>query len=150
VETTERIRLIKEHLKKVDSFSDKFSAQIQQVVDKHKKEGGNLEYVYVEHFHKEIRGLSALFQYLLGHEKNKKYVFFAVRASVEILLYLEYVLRLSKLGGNEILSLLSKDMAQSAAAVNQAASTDDGHPIHATLKKIALVKSKPPLRNLLT
>jgi len=132
----QKIDLLKTHLNKIDEFSGLFNGQIQNIVERHKKEGGNLEYVYVEHFHNEIKGLSRLFQYLLQNDENKKYVFFPVRASIEVMLYLEYVLKLAKIDGNKILKLLSTDLAQSATATNEAASTGNEHPIYSTLNKI--------------
>lgn len=132
----QKIGLLKTYLNQIDEFSGLFNIQIQNIVEGHKKEGGNLEYVYVEHFHNEIRGLSKLFQYLLQNNENKKYIFFPVRASIEVLLYLEYVLGLAKSDKNKILKLLSTDLAQSATAINEAASTDEGHPIYLTLNRI--------------
>lgn len=42
-------------------------------------------------------------------EFNQKYVFFAVRGSLEVMLYLEYVLRLAKEDSKKVLELLSRD-----------------------------------------
>lgn len=134
--TAEKIKEIEKILKEVDGFSHKFGAQIQRVVAEHKTEGGHLEYVYVEHFHIEIVGLSKLFQYLLNNEANRKYVFFATRSALEILLYLEFVLEKAKLGGNEVLNLLSTDLSQSALAINKAATPNEDHHIHKTLNDI--------------
>lgn len=135
----DKIKLIKENLEKVDIFSAKFDSQIQNIKNKHKTKGGHIEYAYIGHFHDEIIGLSKLFQYLLENKTNKKYVFFPVRASIEILLYSEYVFNIAKLDDKQVLSLLSKDMAQSVASINSAAPADNNHPMHVTIKKIAIV-----------
>lgn len=133
---SEKINLLKGYLEQVDSWSEGFSKEIQKVVDRHKIEGGNLEYIYVEHFHKEIRGLSALFQYLLKDPNNKKYVFFPVRAAIEFLLYLEYVLKLKRSDNNQILKLLSTDLAQSVAALNEAVTKKEDDLMNSTLGNI--------------
>lgn len=141
--TTEKIKLLKTGLDNVDIFSAEFSSQIQNIADQHKTNGGHIEYAYVQHFHKEIVGLSKLFHYLLEDNENQKYTFFAVRGSIEILLYLEYVLRLAKEdrdeNTNKVLSLLSRDMAQIGAAIDSAAPTDKEHDMHKTLKAIHVV-----------
>ena len=138
ISAEEKIDLIKIHLEKMDAFSGEFEAQIQGVVEKHKREGSNIEFAYVEHFHNEIIGLSKLFQYLLKNEENRKYVFFPVRASIEVLLTLEHVLELSKQGGDKVLSLLSKDMAQSVAALDEASPTDPSHKMHSTIRMMGV------------
>lgn len=135
----EKINILKDYLNKVDEWSADFSKEIQRIVDRHKVEGGDLEYVYVEHFHKEMRGLSSLFQYLLKDIENKKYVFFPVRASIEVMLYLEYVLKLANSDDNEVLKLLSTDLAQSAAAINDAAPTDEDNLMDLNVRKIGVV-----------
>ena len=88
--TQNKISLLKTALEKVDDFSAEFSSQIENISNQHKTNGGHLEYAYVEHFNKEIIGLSKLFQYLLKDDFNQKYVFFAVRGSFEVIFYLEY------------------------------------------------------------
>lgn len=135
----EKINLLKDYLNKVDEWSAGFSKEIQRIVDRHKVEGGNLEYVYVEHFHQEMQGLSALFQYLLKDLENKKYVFFPVRASIEVLLYLEHVLKLANLDDNKVLELLSTDLAQSATAINDAAPTNEDNLMDLNVRRIGVV-----------
>jgi hypothetical protein len=66
-------------------------------------------------------------------------VFFPVRGSLEILLYLEHVLRLAKQDKNKILELLSTDMSQMSAAIDDAIPTENEHDIHKTLKKVDIV-----------
>ncbi|MFA5737136.1 MAG: hypothetical protein WCX70_02880 [Candidatus Paceibacterota bacterium] len=137
--TQKKISSFTTTLQKIDNFSDEFLLEIKKIVDDHKVNGGHLEYVYVQHFQKEIVGLSNLFQYLLKDDKNQKYTFFAVRGSFEVLLYLEYVLRLKDEDDNKILELFSKDMAQSASALNDAIPTDKDHLMNKTIGKIAIV-----------
>lgn len=137
--TKNKISLLQTALEKVDGFSTEFGLQIQNIVNDHKTNGGHLEYVYVEHFHKEIIGLSKLFQYLLKDDFNQKYVFFAVRGSLEVILYLEYVLRLAKEDSNKVLELLSRDMAQSGAAIDAAIPPKEEHSMHKTLKAVGVV-----------
>lgn len=72
--TKNRISLLQTALTKVDDFSVDFSSEIRNISNQHKTNGGNLEYAYVEHFHKEIIGLSKLFQYLLKDDFNQKHV----------------------------------------------------------------------------
>ena len=134
--TTERINAIREYLEKVDDFAFRFGTEIQRILDDHNANGGHLEYAYVEHFHTEIIGLSKFIQYLLNDKINRKYVFFGTRTSIEILLYLEHILKLAKSGSTEMLNFLSKDLAQSAAAINKAATPNKDHNIHKTLKNI--------------
>lgn len=135
----EKVKLLQGILRDVDVFASEFNKQITSIVNAHKQNGGHLEYAYVEHFHKELMGLSGLFYYLLQSQVNEKYAFFAVRGSLEILLYLEYVLRLAKKDSKLVLNLLSRDLAQSAAAINEAAPVDDSHQIHTTLRDIDTV-----------
>lgn len=141
--TTEKIKLLKDGLDKADAFSAEFSSQIQNIANQHKTNGGHIEYAYVQHFHKEIVGLSKLFHYLLKDSENQKYTFFAVRGAIEILLYLEYVLRLAKEdrdeNSNKVLNLLSKNMAQIGAAIDSVAPTDEEHNIHKILKAVHVV-----------
>lgn len=137
--TKNKISLLQDALEKVDIFSTEFGSQIQNIVTEHKTNGGHLEYVYVEHFHKEIIGLSKLFQYLLKDNFNQKYVFFPVRGSLEVILYLEHVLRLAKEDGNKVLEFLSRDMAQSGAAIDVAIPPKEEHDMHKTLKAIGVV-----------
>lgn len=134
-----RISLLADALEKVDSFSNEFNLQIQNIVNDHKLNGGHLEYAYVEHFHKEIIGLSKLFQYLLKDDLNQKYVFFAVRGSLEVLLYLEYVLRLANEKSHKVLELLSRDMAQIGAAIDAAIPPKKEHDMHKALKAVGVV-----------
>ena len=133
--TTERINKIIEVLRTVDIFSNKFNKEIQEMINMHRKQGGSIEYVYVQHYYNEIHGLSQFFQYLLRDNGNRRYTFFAVRAAMEILLQLEYVFRLKKLGDDKVFVLLSKDVAQSVAATNAAAPPDPNHSIHAVVRK---------------
>ena len=135
-----KILLLQVALEKVDIFSTEFSSQIQNIVTEHETNGGHLEYAYVEHFHKEIIGLSRLFQYLLKDDFNQKYVFFPVRGSLEVILYLEHVLRLAKQDGNKVLEFLSRDMAQSGAAIDAAIPPKEEHHMHKVLKSVVLVK----------
>ncbi len=141
--TTKKIKLLKTGLEKVDTFSSEFSSQIQNITDQHKTNGGHIEYAYVQHFHKELVGLSKLFHYLLEGNENQKYTFFAVRGAIEILLYLEHVLRLAKedrdKNTNKVLNLLSRDMAQIGAAIDSDAPTDEEHDMHKTLKNVHVV-----------
>lgn len=137
--TQEKISSFTDTLKQVDVFSNEFSKEIQKIVDEHKINGEHLEYVYVQHFHKEMVGLAKFFHYLLKDDVNQKYTFFAVRGSFEVLLYLEYVLRLKKDNDNKILELLSKDMTQNASALNDAVSTDEDHLMNKTINKISIV-----------
>jgi len=137
--TSNKISLLQTALEKVDSFSVEFDSQIQNVVSGHKTNGEHLEYAYVGHFHKEIFGLSKLFQYLLKDNFNQKYVFFTVRGSLEVILYLEYVLRLAKEDGNKVLELLSRDMAQIVAAIDAAIPPKEEHDMHKTLKAVGVV-----------
>ena len=90
----------------------------------------------MSHFDKEIVGLSMLFQYLLKDDFNQKYVFFAVKRSLEVMFYLEFVLRLAKEDSNKVLSLLSKDMAQIGAAIDVAISPTEKHSMHKILKAV--------------
>lgn len=109
-----RIRTFKYVLEKLLTFSISFSSKIK---DLQKEEDHNaLEYAYVEHFESEVQGLLRLTLYLLEDNFNSKYVFFAVRASFEALLYLEYVFQLAEDDKNEVLILLSKDVAQMSAS----------------------------------
>jgi hypothetical protein len=112
------------HLDHVHSFAERFTVQIEKIGNEHKLSGGHLEFAYIEHFHKEITGLSDLFQYLVKDASQERYVFFAVRGSIEILLHLEYVLRLAREGDSKVFELLSKDLAQSAAAAQAAAPSE--------------------------
>jgi len=112
---------------------------VQNIVNDHKINGGHFEYVYVEHFHKEIIGLSRLFQYLLEDVVNQKYVFFPVRGSLEIILYLEYVLKLAKEDNKKVLEFLSRDMAQIGAAIDAAIPPKEEHSMHKTLKAVGVV-----------
>lgn len=139
ISAKDKIPLLKNALEKVDSFSVEFGIQIQNIVNDHKANGGHLEYAYVEHFHKEIFGLSKLFQYLLLDEVNRKYVFFPVRGAFEASLYLEYVLRLSKEDNSKIFELLSRDMTQIGAAIDAAIPPKEEHQMHKTLKAIGTV-----------
>jgi len=134
-----KISLLKVALEKVNGFSVEFGSQIQNVVNDHKVNGGHLEYAYIEHFHKEIVGLSKLFQYLLEDEVNQKYVFFPVRGSLEILLYLEHVLKLVKEDDKKVLELLSRDMAQTGAAIDAVIPPKEEHTIHKTLRAVDVV-----------
>lgn len=134
-----KISLLQDALEKVDIFSAEFGSQIQNIVTEHKTNGGHLEYAYVEHFHKEITGLSKLFQYLLKDNFNQKYVFFPVRGSLEVILYLEHVLRLAKEDGDKVLELLSRDMAQSGAAIDAAIPSKEEHDMYKTLKAVGVV-----------
>jgi hypothetical protein len=137
--TSNKISLLKVSLEKIDGFSNEFGSQIQNIVNSHKVNGGHLEYAYVEHFHKEIVGLSKLFRYLLEDDLNQKYVFFPIRGSLEIILYLEYVLRLAKEDNKKVLELLSRDMAQIGAAIDVAIPPKEEHSIHKTLKAVGAV-----------
>lgn len=137
--TKDKISILRNALENVDLFSQEFDLQIQNIVNDHKSNGGHLEYAYVEHFHKEIIGLSKLFQYLLKDEFNQKYIFFAVRGSLEVVLYLEYVLRLAKEDSHKVLELLSRDMAQIGAAIDAAIPPKEEHDMHKTLKAVGLV-----------
>ena len=47
ISAEEKIDLIKIHLEKMDAFSAEFGLQIQGIVEKHKKEGGYIEFAYV-------------------------------------------------------------------------------------------------------
>jgi hypothetical protein len=135
----DKILFLRDYLTRLDTLAGEFTKQIEAIGSKHKIEGGYIEYAYVQHFHHEIMGLSGLFQYLLNNKQNQRYVFFAVRGSIEILLHLEYVLRLAKEDSKEVLKLISIDVAQSAAAINAAATPDPTHAIHEALAKIHLV-----------
>lgn len=137
--TLNKISLLKTALEKVDNFSAEFGPQIENISNQHKANGGHLEYAYVQHFHKEIVGLSNLFQYLLKDDFNQKYVFFAVRGSFEVIFYLEYVLRLAKDNSHEVLELLSRDMAQIGAALDVAIPPTEEHSMHKTLKAVDVV-----------
>ncbi|MDQ5912178.1 MAG: hypothetical protein QG568_393 [Patescibacteria group bacterium] len=137
--TQNKISLLKTALEKVDDFSTEFGSQIQNISNQHKTSGGHLEYAYVQHFHKEIIGLSKLFQYLLKDDFNQKYVFFAVRGSFEVIFYLEYVLRLAKEDSKKVLELLSRDMAQIGAALDVAIPPTEEHDMHKTLKAVGVV-----------
>ncbi len=137
--TINKISQLKIALEKVDGFSAEFGLRIQNIVNEHKTNGGHLEYAYVEHFHKEIVGLSKLFQYLLKDDFNQKYVFFAVRASFEVIFYLEYVLRLAKEDSKKVLELLSRDMAQIGSAIDAAIPPKEEHDMHKTLKAVGVV-----------
>lgn len=137
--TQNKISLLKTVLEKVDNFSAEFTSQIQNISNQHKANGGHLEYAYVEHFHKEIVGLSKLFQYLLKDDFNQKYVFFAVRGSFEVIFYLEYVLRLAKEDSKKVLELLSRDMAQIGAALDVVIPPTEEHDMHKTLKAVGVV-----------
>lgn len=136
--TINKIDLLAVALKKVDDFSFEFSSQIKNISDQHKLNGGHIEYAYVNHFYKEITGLSRLFHYLLKDEFNQKYVFFAVRGAFEVILYLEYVLRLAKEDSKKVLSLLSKDMAQIVASSDLASPVKDDN-VSKTLKQVDAV-----------
>lgn len=137
--TKDRIDLLQVALEKVDLISVKFSSEIERITVEHKINGEHIEYTYVEHFHQEIIGLSRLFEYLLRDDFNSRYVFFAVRASFEVLLYLEYVLRLAKEDKKRVLELLSKDMTQMGAAIDAAIPSNEEHHMHKMLKNVALV-----------
>lgn len=137
--TQNKISLLKTALEKVDDFSTEFTSQIKNISNQHKTNGGHLEYAYVQHFHKEIIGLSKLFQYLLKDDFNQKYVFFAVRGSFEVIFYLEYVLRLAKEDSHKVLELLSRDMAQIGAAIDVAIPPTEEHDMHKTLKAVSVV-----------
>ncbi len=137
--TKKKIVLLQTALEKVDNFSTDFNSQIEIVSNEHKINGGYLEYAYVQHFNREIIGLTKLFQYLLKDDFNQKYVFFAVRGSLEIILYLEYVLRLAKEDSKKVLELLSRDMAQSGAAIDVAIPPTEEHLMHKTLKAVDVV-----------
>lgn len=137
--TTSKIPPLKAALERIDSFSVDFSSQIQSIVDDHKVNGGHIEYTYVKHFHKEIIGLSKLFQYLLVDAVNQKYVFFPVRGAFEVILYLEHVLKLAKEDDNKVLELLSRDMAQMGAAIDAAIPPKEEHSMHKTLKAVSVV-----------
>lgn len=137
--TKSKITLLQTALEKVDNFSTNFSSQIENISNQHKTNGGHLEYAYVQHFHREIMGLSKLFQYLLKDDFSQKYVFFAVRGSLEVILHLEYVLRLTKEDSKKVLELLSRDMAQSGAAIDVAIPPIEEHLMHKTLKAVDVV-----------
>lgn len=139
ISTSEKIDQIKSHLLEVDIFSTEFESEIKDISEKHKIHGGHIEYSYITHFSKEIIGLSKLLQYLLDDPNNKKYSFFVVRSSIEILLHLEHVIRLAKEDDKKVLSLLSKDMAQSVASIDLAIPTDKNHSMHKTIAKVNLV-----------
>lgn len=137
--TKNKIALLQTALEKVDNFSADFNSQIENISNQHKTNGGHLEYAYVQHFQREITGLSYLFKYLLKDDFSQKYAFFVVRGSFEIILYLEYVLRLAKEDSSKVLELLSRDMAQSGAAIDIAIPPTEEHLMHKTLKAIDVV-----------
>lgn len=137
--TLNKISQLKIALQKLDDFSIEFGYEIDKIYNNHKTNGGHLEYAYVQHFHKEIIGLSKLFQYLLKDDFNQRYVFFAVRGSFEVIFYLEYVLRLAKEDSKKVLEFLSRDMAQIGAALDVAIPPTEEHDMHKILKAVGVV-----------
>lgn len=129
-----------QNLTQLDELAADLLIVFQVISTKHKIKGGYLEFVYLEHYLKEIVAISNLFQHLYKDKKTKKFLFLANRMLFEILLKSEYIIQLKNKGdNNKILSLMSKDVASAMAALDEAVDTTKNNSAKETLMNINVV-----------
>ena len=124
-------------VREADQILIELKSVFEDINEHHQSNGGHIEYAYLEHFLNESEDVSYLFQLLFEDERTKKFLPIANRMLFEVFLKSEYLIRLKNTGDdNEILSLLSKDMASSMSALDAAVGSKEGNPAADTLVKL--------------
>ena len=127
-------------VKEADQILTELKVVFENINKQHRSGGGHLEYAYLEHFLGEAEDVSYLFQILFNDQRTQKFLPIANRMLFEVILKSEHLIKLKNTGSdNEILSLLSKDMASAMSALDDAVGSAEGNPAADTLVKIHLV-----------
>ena len=127
-------------VKKANQLLIELKSVFEDIKALHQSKGGYIEYAYLEHFLSESEEVSCLFQILFENQKTEKFLPIANRMLFEIILKNEYLISLKNIGNDEeILGLLSKDMASSMSALDDAVGSKEGNPVAGTLTKLHVV-----------
>lgn len=124
-------------IKETDYVSSELKSVFCEISNKHKANGGYLEYAYLEHFLEESLDISLLFQHLFTNEGTRRFLAIPNRMMFETILKVEYLIRVKNEGDdNVILSLLSKDMAAMMSSLDEAVGNSENNQAKSTLIKM--------------
>jgi hypothetical protein len=136
----EKTNLLFLRIKEIDQILSELKIIFKDVAKNHSSNGGHIEYVYLGHFLNEIEDISYLFKFLYGNKRTQRFLSVANRMLFEIFLKSEYLIKLKNIGGDkEILSLLSKDMASSMSALDEAVGSKTRNPATETLNNLDMI-----------
>jgi|GEM_PF-3619415 len=137
---TDNAEKLAKGIKDVDEFTQSLLEVFKNISTKHKSDGDHIEYAYLEHFLEESLDISRLFLHLFSNKDTQRFLSIGNRMMFETMLKIEYIIRLKKEGDdNVILSLMSKDMASSMSALDEAVGSSEGNPAKDTLLKMGIV-----------
>lgn len=134
----ENAELLLSRIREADQILTELKIILKSISENHSANGGHIEYIYLNHFLGESEDISYMFQLLFEDQRTQKFLPVANRMLFEVFLKNEYLIRLKNTGDDNILNLLSKDMASSMSAFDEAVGSEEGNPESDTLVSLGV------------